>query len=65
LKVSGVASGTISAGYFFGGMSAAPLLGQLFDRFGWHAAVTGGVGAALIAAGVFTDTAQASSTQTD
>ena len=42
----GVASGTYLACYFLGGLSGSIVLGQLFDRFGWSACVTG-VGAAL------------------
>lgn len=40
------ASGIYLASYFFGGLVGAALLGQVFDSFGWAAAV-GGVGAAL------------------
>jgi sugar phosphate permease len=29
------------ASYFFGGLIGAAVLGQLFDRFGWPAAVAG------------------------
>jgi predicted MFS family arabinose efflux permease len=37
----GVASGTYLACYFFGGLVGSAALGQLFDRFGWTACVTG------------------------
>jgi len=36
-----VASGTYLACYFFGGLVGSAVLGQLFDRFGWTACVTG------------------------
>ena len=49
----GVASGTYLACYFLGGLAGSAVLGQLFDRFGWTACVTG-VGAALALAGVLT-----------
>ena len=42
----GVASGTYLACYFCGGLVGSAVLGQLFDRFGWVACVTG-VGAAM------------------
>ena len=45
----GAASGIYLACYFFGGMVGTAVLGQLFDRFGWPAAVAG-IGAALTAA---------------
>jgi len=45
----GVASGTYLACYFFGGLVGSAVLGQLFDRFGWTACVTG-VAASLLAA---------------
>lgn len=37
----GVASGTYLACYFFGGLVGTAVLGQLFDRFGWTACVSG------------------------
>jgi YNFM family putative membrane transporter len=37
----GVASGTYLACYFSGGLVGSAVLGQLFDRFGWPACVTG------------------------
>ncbi|MEO8188678.1 MAG: MFS transporter [Burkholderiaceae bacterium] len=40
------ASGIYLASYFFGGLVGAAVLGQVFDSFGWAAAVSG-VGAAL------------------
>jgi predicted MFS family arabinose efflux permease len=49
----GVASGTYLACYFFGGLVGSAVLGQLFDRFGWTACVTG-VGAALAIAASLT-----------
>jgi len=49
----GAASGMYLASYFFGGMVGTAVLGQLFDRFGWPASVTG-VGAALLVAAVLT-----------
>jgi MFS transporter, YNFM family, putative membrane transport protein len=49
----GVASGTYLACYFLGGLVGSAVLGQLFDRSGWTACITG-IGAALIAAGVLT-----------
>ncbi len=33
------ASGLYLASYYFGGITGAALLGQVFDRFGWHACV--------------------------
>jgi predicted MFS family arabinose efflux permease len=45
----GVASGIYLACYFLGGLIGSAVLGQLFDRFGWHACVAG-VGASLVAA---------------
>ena len=42
----GAASGIYLACYFFGGIVGSLLLGQLFDRAGWVACVTG-IGAAL------------------
>lgn len=43
------ASGIYLASYFFGGLIGAALLGQIFDSFGWAAAISG-VGAALAVA---------------
>jgi YNFM family putative membrane transporter len=48
----GSASGIYLACYFFGGLVGSAVLGQLFDRLGWTASVTGiglslGVAAAL------------------
>jgi predicted MFS family arabinose efflux permease len=45
----GAASGLYLASYFLGGLVGSALLGQLFDRFGWEAAVAG-VGVALLIA---------------
>jgi predicted MFS family arabinose efflux permease len=45
----GAASGLYLASYFLGGLVGSAVLGQLFDRFGWAAAVAG-VGAALVVA---------------
>lgn len=45
----GAASGLYLASYFLGGLVGSAVLGQLFDRFGWEAAVSG-VGVALLAA---------------
>jgi len=45
----GSASGLYLAGYFFGGLAGAAVLGGLFDRFGWEACVAG-IGIALAAA---------------
>lgn len=47
----GAASGLYLASYFLGGLAGSAVLGQLFDRFGWAACV-GGVGVALVAAGL-------------
>jgi predicted MFS family arabinose efflux permease len=46
----GVASGTYLACYFLGGLAGSAVLGQLFDRFGWTACVTGVGGSLAIAA---------------
>lgn len=46
---SGAASGLYLASYFLGGLIGSAVLGQLFDRFGWEAAVAG-VGVALLLA---------------
>src|SRR5262249_18802172 len=35
------ASGLYLASYYFGGLTGAALLGQIFDRFGWGACVAG------------------------
>ncbi len=43
------ASGIYLASYFFGGLVGAAVLGQVFDAFGWAAAVSG-VGVALVVA---------------
>src|SRR4051812_37023539 len=45
----GSASGIYLASYFFGGLVGSAVLGQLFDRWGWAACVTG-VGIALAVA---------------
>ena len=45
----GSASGLYLASYFFGGLVGSAVLGQIFDRYGWAACVTG-VGASLFAA---------------
>jgi len=45
----GAASGLYLASYFLGGLAGSALLGQLFDRVGWAAAVAG-VGVALVLA---------------
>ena len=42
----GAASGIYLACYFFGGIVGSLVLGQLFDRIGWTACVSG-IGAAL------------------
>ncbi len=42
----GSASGLYLASYFLGGLVGSAVIGQLFDRFGWPAAV-GGIGVAL------------------
>lgn len=47
----GAASGLYLASYFMGGLVGSAVLGQLFDRFGWQAAVAG-VGVALVLASV-------------
>jgi MFS transporter, YNFM family, putative membrane transport protein len=49
----GSASGIYLASYFFGGLVGSAVLGQLFDRLGWTACVTG-VGLSLLLAAVFT-----------
>ncbi len=45
----GAASGLYLASYFLGGLVGSAVVGQLFDRFGWSAAVAG-VGVALVLA---------------
>ncbi len=45
------ASGLYLSSYYCGGLAGAAVVGQLFDRFGWPAAI-GGVFAALAAAAV-------------
>jgi YNFM family putative membrane transporter len=61
----GIASGTYLACYFLGGLAGSAVLGQLFDRFGWTACVTGvGIAlliAALLAARLTLDSRSASS----
>jgi len=47
------ASGLYLASYFLGGLAGAAVIGQLFDRLGWPAAVAG-IGAALLAAAILT-----------
>jgi predicted MFS family arabinose efflux permease len=47
----GSASGIYLACYFFGGLVGSAVLGQLFDRLGWAACVTG-IGLALAVAAV-------------
>jgi YNFM family putative membrane transporter len=47
----GSASGLYLAFYFFGGLSGAAILGQLFDRFGWPACVAG-IGVSLLLAAI-------------
>jgi predicted MFS family arabinose efflux permease len=46
----GAASGIYLASYFLGGLMGSAVLGQLFDRFGWEACVTG-IALALVVAG--------------
>lgn len=46
---TGVASGFYLASYFSGGLIGSAILGQLFDRFGWTACVTGIAAALLVA----------------
>jgi MFS transporter, YNFM family, putative membrane transport protein len=43
------ASGLYLACYFTGGLAGSVVLGQIFDRFGWHACVAG-IGCALLVA---------------
>jgi MFS transporter, YNFM family, putative membrane transport protein len=47
----GAASGIYLASYFFGGLVGSAVLGQLFDRIGWTACVSG-IAAALAVAAV-------------
>ena len=49
----GAASGIYLASYFTGGLVGAAVVGQIFDRLGWPAAVIG-IGAALVFAAVLT-----------
>ncbi len=49
----GLASGTYLACYFGGGLAGSAVLGQLFDRYGWTACVTG-IGASLLVAALLT-----------
>lgn len=46
----GSASGMYLACYFFGGLAGSAVLGQVFDRFGWTACVTGIAAALTVAA---------------
>jgi MFS transporter, YNFM family, putative membrane transport protein len=46
----GSASGIYLACYFFGGLVGSAVLGQLFDRFGWTACVSGIALALVVAA---------------
>jgi len=46
----GVASGTYLACYFGGGLVGSAVLGEIFDRFGWPACVTGVATALAVAA---------------
>jgi len=46
----GSASGIYLASYFFGGIVGSVVLGQLFDRFGWAACVSGIGGSLALAA---------------
>ncbi|HVY88444.1 MAG TPA: MFS transporter [Hyphomonadaceae bacterium] len=47
----GAASGLYLASYFLGGLVGSAVLGQVFDRFGWPATVSG-IAAALVLAAV-------------
>ncbi len=47
------ASGIYLASYFAGGMAGSAILGQIFDRLGWAACVSG-IGISLLAAGILT-----------
>lgn len=44
------ASGLYLASYYLGGLASAPLLGILFERFGWFGCVAGGGSALVLAA---------------
>jgi MFS transporter, YNFM family, putative membrane transport protein len=57
----GAASGLYLASYFLGGLAGSAVLGQLFDRFGWAAALAG-VGIALLLACALTINLQAKET---
>lgn len=46
----GAASGLYLAAYFLGGLAGSAVLGQIFDRLGWTACVTG-IGVSLLVAG--------------
>lgn len=46
----GAASGLYLAAYFLGGLVGSAVLGQIFDRLGWAACVTG-IGLSLLVAG--------------
>jgi predicted MFS family arabinose efflux permease len=45
----GAASGIYLAAYFSGGLAGSAVIGQLYDRLGWSAAVLG-IGACLLVA---------------
>ncbi len=45
----GAASGIYLACYFSGGLIGSAVLGQFFDKFGWHACVAG-IAVSLVAA---------------
>jgi predicted MFS family arabinose efflux permease len=47
----GSASGVYLASYFFGGLIGSAVLGQLFERFGWTACVSG-IAVSLLAAAI-------------
>jgi YNFM family putative membrane transporter len=49
------ASGIYLASYYLGGLAGAAVIGQIYDRSGWPAAV-GGVGASLVAAALLAAT---------
>ena len=44
------ASGFYLASYYLGGLTGAAVLGQLYDRYGWWACVTGVAAALALAA---------------